>query len=98
MANPWDRQPKESEPAYRAFTAYRDMGESRTHDAIVHALGISRALVSRWSSKWSWVTRCTSWDNHVQSSKDRVALEYAEKWERRRQEMLEANWADARLL
>ena len=31
----WEQQPKESDPAYAAFSIYRDMGKNRTVAAVV---------------------------------------------------------------
>ena len=39
---PWERQKGESEKAFGAFAAYRDMGPERTISAVVKKLGKSR--------------------------------------------------------
>lgn len=33
----WEQQPKESDPAYAAFSIYRDMGKNRTVAAVVRS-------------------------------------------------------------
>jgi hypothetical protein len=93
MPHPWDRRPKESVAAYRAFLVYRDQGLDRSLTAVkaVYAQrptkesGARRPDLERWSSRYQWVERCRAWDNHVQAEKDKVALAEARKWELRRQ-------------
>jgi hypothetical protein len=102
IVNVWDRQPGESEGAYRAFVFYRDMGPDRNLIATNAGVrkvrdqgtkrGVSGGCISLWSSKWKWVERCRAWDNHLQAEKDRVAEAEARKWERRRQANREANF------
>ena len=45
---PWERQKGESEKAFEAFAAYRDLGEKRTISAVVKKLQKSRSLFDRW--------------------------------------------------
>jgi hypothetical protein len=87
-----DRMPRESEEAHAAFLAYRDMGSIRSLGRVGQELGKSCTILGRWSAKFDWVARCRAWDNHLQAERDKVAAAEARKWERRRQEELEANW------
>ena len=99
--NPWERQPKESEEAYAAFLAYRDMGVKRTVAAIGKGDGKRTGFQRRcegWSAKWRWVDRAREWDNRVQGTRDKVTLAEQAKWERRRLRMLDNNWRNARRL
>lgn len=95
---PWERQPKESEEAYAAFLAYRDMGPGRTLEGAGKLLEKSWKHFGHYSSRWRWVERCEAWDNHLQRERDRVAVAEARKWERRRQQHVEAVWEDAQKL
>lgn len=61
----WERQHKESEEAFQGFVIYRDMGVDRALVAVSKELKKRISLVERWSIDWSWVSRCTQWDNHV---------------------------------
>lgn len=54
---PWERQPGESAQAYEAFHAYLKMGSDRSLRKVAQQLGKSNALISRWSSTWSWQNR-----------------------------------------
>jgi hypothetical protein len=38
------------------------------------------------------VERARSWDDYLQAERDRIAVQEARKWERRRQQALETNW------
>jgi hypothetical protein len=104
----WDRQPGETEKAYTAFMSYRDLGPERT---LIDADYITRVNANKplthegksgnvgvWSSRWRWLERCRHWDNHLQAERDKAAAAEARKWERRRQENREANFAIAQKL
>lgn len=103
---PWDRQKGESEAAYRAFLAYRDLGPGRTREAAYattygHGGGTKKAPAgqfTKWCDEHRWVDRCRHWDNHLQAERDRAAAERAREWERRRLDDLEDNFRVARLL
>lgn len=58
----WERQPEESARAFQAFAAYRDMGAERSTAKVARALGRTKALCDRWSSRWGWVARVDAWD------------------------------------
>lgn len=58
----WERQPGESDKAYRGFSLYRDLGTERSHRAVAEALyGVqakySIRTVHEWSRKFDWVDR-----------------------------------------
>jgi virulence-associated protein VagC len=89
---------RESEEAYSAFLAYRDMPAPRSLIRVGQELGKSGGLCERWSSRHGWAERCRAWDNHLQSKRDKVAAQEAAKWEHRRQEALESNWQMAQAL
>lgn len=86
--DPWERQPKEPAKAYQAFTAYRDMGPTRSLRRI--GRNVPRAIeeqpantwpmqsLGNWSTRHGWVARCDAWDRHL----DQIARERQE--ERRR--------------
>lgn len=63
---PWERQKGESEKAYEAFAAYRDMGPERTISAVVKKLEKSRTLIDRWKDRWDWQERVRAYDNELE--------------------------------
>jgi len=63
--NLWERQPKESEQAYAALSAYRDMGLERTATAVARKLSKSRQLIDRWKQANNWDARVRQWDNDI---------------------------------
>lgn len=77
---PWERQQGESEKAYEAFSAYRDMGQDRTITAVVKRLEKSRSLIDRWKDRWNWPDRVRAYDNELEKEarakavKDRKAM------------------------
>lgn len=71
--NPWDRQKDESEQAYEAFLAYRDMGANRSVAKVAQKCGKNKSLMDRWSSRWEWVERCRCWDNQLQKEAKKTA-------------------------
>lgn len=77
---PWERQKGESEKAFEAFAAYRDMGPERTVSAVVKKLEKSRTLLDRWKERWDWPERVRAYDNELEKEarakavKDRKAM------------------------
>lgn len=65
---PWERQQGESEKAYEAFAAYRDMGQDRTITAVVKRLKKSRSLIDRWKDRWDWPERVRAYDNELEKA------------------------------
>ena len=63
---PWERQKGESEKAFEAFAAYRDMGPERTISAVVKKLEKSRTLIDRWKERWDWQERVRAYDNELE--------------------------------
>lgn len=62
----WQRQPNESDLAWRGFIAYRDLGASRTTVLTTAALGKKpnyRSTLEGWSKKFGWVQRVGAWDD-----------------------------------
>ncbi len=62
MSDPWERREVETDPAWAAFRAYRDMGLERSLAKVAEDLGKSLQLMERWSSKHRWVMRSTAFD------------------------------------
>lgn len=60
--DPWERQPDESEPAWEAFKAYREMGRERSQVRVAAQVGKNVNLISRWSKRWSWIRRAYEYE------------------------------------
>jgi len=64
--NPFDRRPNETDPAWKAFQCYRNMGEGRTLDKAREKLGRRPGYMRQleeWSSGHEWVNRVRAWDD-----------------------------------
>jgi len=75
---PWERQPKESDPAWHAFCVYRDLGEQRSIRKVHERLAKSETLLKRWSSRHRWrerVVAFTRWEDSVKAAAKVTALE-----------------------
>lgn len=96
---PWERQAGESEAAYRAFCAYRDLGEARTVTvAFRQSEGKPEAKQAsgrwnRWVKDHSWQDRCLAWDRRTsavrQAAVEKVVAASGADWARRREELYE---------
>jgi hypothetical protein len=64
----WDRLTGESSKAYKHFCLYRDMGPGRSLSRMARVPECTsvRRQLNRWSSRWRWVERCQSYDDHLQ--------------------------------
>jgi phage terminase small subunit len=64
--NPFDRRSNETDPAWKAFQCYRNMGEGRTLDKARKELGRREGYMRQleeWSSDHEWVNRVRAWDD-----------------------------------
>ena len=59
----------ESDPAYQAFTTYRDLGYDRSVTKVARKLHKSRTIIGRWSVRWSWRYRVEEWDRDKETLK-----------------------------
>lgn len=99
MAAEWDRLPDESEPAFKAFCAYRDMGPDRV------ALEAYRTYCGRttpvhlprhwqeWMPRHRWRTRCLAYD-HYKAEVERRGAERAIEKDAERWGALRTKWLD----
>lgn len=84
---PTERQPKETAPAYQAFRTYLEQGPRRSTAAVARALGKSKTLIDRWSSRWRWVERVRAFDSQAGAVADRATLEAIAKRSKRQAEI-----------
>lgn len=83
---PTERQPKETAPAYRAFREYLLMGSDRSTAKVARALGKSKTLIDRWSSRNGWVARCREFESSIAKAEDDATRgELAKRAERQAQ-------------
>jgi hypothetical protein len=55
----WERQPRETGEAYRAYVLYRSQDpKTRSLDKC----GVGHTMARRWARKWRWVTRIVEWE------------------------------------
>lgn len=57
-----DRLRNESQPAWEAYCAYRDLGFERSLEAVARKLLKSGSLLRRWSARYNWVERVARHD------------------------------------
>lgn len=86
MTQPWDREDKETGPAWEAFSTYRDLGTERSIAKAVEASGKSAGNTRQWegwSSKHRWQERVRAWDTHVdQAAQAKLVKSHVERKER----------------
>lgn len=71
---PWEQQPKESGPAFEAFSTYRDLGPGRTITAVAKKLRKSDSLLRRWKNTWNWRERAIAYDSNIAEDARRKAV------------------------
>lgn len=86
---PWDKQPGESAPAYRAFREYLLMGAERSTRKVAQALSKSHTLIGRWSREKRWVARVEAFEAEAAKRQDEAALDELEERGRRQAEVAE---------
>lgn len=87
ISNPsWERQEGESSKAYAAFCIYRDYGVDRSIVKVVQMYGengTSKAQLFRWSSRYSWVQRCSDFDTFSEQQRRKEISAYRQKMSER---------------
>ena len=78
----YERQPKETDPAWRAFCVYRDDPE-RSQEKVAKATGKSAQLMAAWSTRWSWRKRVVEWDREADDRSRAAQLDEIEEMQRR---------------
>lgn len=66
---PWDRQEKETTRAYQTFCVYRDLGASRSMQAVIDAIGSTISTLHNWSSTHNWNERSNAFDDYMERQK-----------------------------
>jgi hypothetical protein len=58
---PWEKQPGESDAAFRAWRTYRDMEEGRSIRRAAQQLGKAAITLEKWSRRHRWQARLDAW-------------------------------------
>lgn len=87
IVQPWDRQQGETEPAWHAFRTYLHQGPTRSLASVAQALGKSKTLMDRWSSRWRWVSRVEAYEQHAARDADEAFMRENRQRARRHAEL-----------
>jgi hypothetical protein len=93
----FEKQPRESEKAFAAFSLYLSMGAERSTREVGKQLGKSEGLIERWAAKFDWRNRVAAHASHL-AVVEREAIEAAARgkaaeWASREQKLRETEWA-----
>lgn len=72
---PWERQPGETEAAYRAFTTYRDLEPPRSFREAARRIGKAHSTLAKHARRHNWYERIEEYDNHLTRQQQQAALE-----------------------
>ena len=61
-ATPWERVSGESPEAWKAFQAFRDLGQDRTIRAAAEQIGRGKSTLDKYSMDFAWMDRAAAWD------------------------------------
>lgn len=84
---PSERRPQETAVAFEAFRTYLEMGPARSTAKVARALGKSKTLCDRWSSRWSWGERVRAFEAQGVRSADEAHLDALAQRSRRQAEI-----------
>lgn len=93
----FEKQPRESEKAFAAFSLYLSLGPERSLASVSQKLAKSEQLLKRWSAKFDWPARVAAHGAHL-AIVEREAMEIAARskaaeWSSREQQLRETEWA-----
>ena len=96
MALAFERQAKESEKAFAAFSIYLSQGQERSLAKVAAKLGRSKVMMEKWSRRWDWQGRLVAYAAHMalveREAAEAIARVKAVDWAKRYQELREAEW------
>lgn len=84
---PSEQQAKETAPAFEAFRTYLEMGPRRSTAKVARALGKSKTLIDRWSSRWRWSARVREFEGEATRRSDTEHLDAIARRARRQAEI-----------
>jgi hypothetical protein len=97
MPLPFEKQPRESDKAFAAFSLYLSLGAERSTREVGKQLGKSEGLIERWAAKFDWRSRVAAHGAHLavveRDAIEAAARSKAAEWESREQKLRETEWA-----
>jgi len=97
MPLPFEKQPRESDKAFAAFSLYLSLGAARSTREVGKQLGKSEGLIERWAAKFDWRSRVAAHGAHLavveRDAIEAAARSKAAEWESREQKLRETEWA-----
>ena len=94
---PWDRQPRESEEAHAAFSAW--LGQAhRNVAALARELGLSLSLLWRWHKRHRWPERALAFDGEMAHQREADLRRHRQQVMERRSRRAEEADAAGRVL
>lgn len=92
----FERQPRESDKAFAAFTAYLGMGPERSLAAVGAKLGKSKVMMEKWSRKFDWAARVAAHGAHLalveREAAEAIVRAKGVDWAERYLELRESEW------
>ncbi len=81
----WERQPGEAPRAWKAFQAFRDMGEERGVWAVRDNLGFTTSYkqLQKWADRNRWMERAAAWDRYLDRKRQKAHIAEVEAMARR---------------
>ena len=96
MPLPFEKQARESDKAFAAFSLYLSLGAERSTREVGKRLGKSEGLIERWAAKFDWRSRVAAHAAHLalveREAVEAVARSKAAEWEKREQTLRETEW------
>ena len=97
MPQLFEKQNRESEKAFAAFSLYLSLGPQRSLAEVAQKLHKSVTMLGRWSAKFDWPARVAAHGAHL-AIVEREAIEAAARgkaaeWSSREQKLRETEWA-----
>ncbi len=81
---PYERARYESSKAFAAFSAYVDLGPSRSTEQVAKKCRKSWGLIQRWCARYHWVERARTYDQEralvIRSAEQQQLSSDAERW------------------
>jgi len=92
----FEKQDRESEKAFAAFSLYLSLGPQRGLREVARRLDKSLTVVGKWSSKFDWPARVAAYGAHLavveREAIEAVARAKGPHWEAREQKLRETEW------
>ena len=102
MALAFERQTKESEKAFAAFSLYLSMGPERSLSKVAAKLSRSKTMMEKWCRRFEWPARVSAYAAHMalveREAAEAITRAKGVDWAKRYQELRELEWQERRNL